>query len=25
MPPFGKHQILSDKEIDKIVDCIHGI
>jgi len=25
MPPFGKHQILSDKEIDKIVDFIHGI
>lgn len=25
MPPFGKHQILTDKEIDKIVDFIHGI
>ena len=25
MPPFGKHQILSDTEIDKIVDFIHGI
>lgn len=25
MPPFGKHQILNDKEIDKIVDFIHGI
>jgi len=25
MPPFGKHQILSDKEIDKIVDFIYGI
>ena len=25
MPPFGKHQILSDKEIDKIVEFIHGI
>ncbi len=25
MPPFGKHRILSDKEIDKIVDFIYGI
>lgn len=25
MPPFGKHQVLSDKEIDKIVEFIHGI
>lgn len=25
MPPFGKHQALTDKEIDKIVDFIHGI
>lgn len=25
MPPFGKHQILSDAEIDKIVEFIHGI
>jgi len=25
MPPFGKHQILSEQEIDKIVDFIYGI
>lgn len=25
MPPFGKHLILTDKEIDKIVDFIYGI
>ena len=25
MPPFGKHQILTDKEIDKITDFIHSI
>lgn len=25
MPPFGKHLILSDKEIDKIVDFVHGL
>lgn len=25
MPPFGKHQILSDKEIDKIVEFVHGL
>ena len=25
MPPFGKHQIITDKEIDKIVEFIHGI
>lgn len=25
MPPFSKHQILSDKEIDKIIDFIYGI
>lgn len=25
MPPFGKHKILSDKEIDLIVDYIYGL
>lgn len=25
MPPFGKHHILSDKEIDLIVDFVHGL
>ena len=25
MPPFGRHNILSDKEIDKIVDFIHSL
>lgn len=25
MPPFGKHQILSDKEIDLITDFIYGL
>lgn len=25
MPPFGKHLILSDKEIDLIVDFVHGL
>ncbi len=25
MPPFGKHKILTDKEIDLIVDFVHGI
>ncbi len=25
MPPFGKHQILTEQEIDKIVDFIYGI
>ena len=25
MPPFGRHNILSDKEVDKIVDFIHSL
>lgn len=25
MPPFGKHKILSDAEIDTVVDYIHGL
>jgi len=25
MPPFGKHKILSEEEIDKIVDFVQGI
>ena len=25
MPPFGKHKILSEEEIDKITDFIHGL
>ena len=25
MPPFGKHGIISDKEIDLITDFVHGI
>jgi sulfur-oxidizing protein SoxX len=25
MPPFGRHQILSDEEIDLIVDYIHTL
>lgn len=25
MPPFGRHNILSDKDIDKIVDFIHSL
>lgn len=25
MPPFGKHNILSDKEIDLIVDFVHEL
>jgi L-cysteine S-thiosulfotransferase len=25
MPPFGKHKVLSDDEIDKIVDYIAGL
>lgn len=25
MPPFGRHNILSEKEIDKIVDFIHSL
>ena len=25
MPPFGKHLILNDEEIDKIVDFVYGL
>lgn len=25
MPPFGRHSILNEKEIDKIVDFIHSL
>lgn len=25
MPPFGKHKILSDEEIDKVVDYVYGL
>ncbi len=25
MPPFGRHNILSDKDIDKITDFIHSL
>ena len=25
MPPFGKHKILSDKELDKVVEFIHTL
>ncbi len=25
MPPFGKHKILSEEEIDKVVDFIHSL
>lgn len=25
MPPFGKHHILSEQEIDKVVDFIYGL
>jgi L-cysteine S-thiosulfotransferase len=25
MPPFGKHQVLSEEEIDKVVDFIHTL
>jgi L-cysteine S-thiosulfotransferase len=25
MPPFGKHKILTEEEIDKITDFIHGL
>jgi sulfur-oxidizing protein SoxX len=25
MPPFGKHLILTDEEIDKVVDFIYGL
>jgi len=25
MPPFGKHQVLTDSELDKVVDYIHSL
>lgn len=25
MPPFGKHQILTEQEIDKVTEYIHGL
>lgn len=25
MPPFGKHKVLSEDEIDKITDYVHGL
>jgi len=25
MPPFGKHQILTEQEIDKVTDYVHGL
>lgn len=25
MPPFGKHKVLTDKEIDKVTDFIHSL
>lgn len=25
MPPFGKHQALSEEEIDKVVDFVHSL
>lgn len=25
MPPFGKHKILSDEELDKVVDYVYGL
>ena len=25
MPPFGKHQLLSEGEIDKVIDFIYGL
>lgn len=25
MPPFGKHRILSEKEVDKVVEFIHSL
>ena len=25
MPPFGKHKILTEQEIDKVVDYIHSL
>ena len=25
MPPFGKHKILTEEEIDKVVDFVHTL
>jgi L-cysteine S-thiosulfotransferase len=25
MPPFGKHQVLNEEEIDKVVDFVHSL
>ena len=25
MPPFGKHQLLTEQEIDKVIDFIYGL
>jgi L-cysteine S-thiosulfotransferase len=25
MPPFGRHKVLTEREIDKIIDYIHGL
>ena len=25
MPPFGKHQVISEQELDKVVDFIYGL
>jgi len=25
MPPFGKHQLLSEEELDKVIDFIYGL
>jgi sulfur-oxidizing protein SoxX len=25
MPPFGKHQLLTEEEIDKVIDFIYGL
>ena len=25
MPPFGKHKILTEKELDKVVDFVYGL
>ena len=25
MPPFGKHKILTEQEVDKVTDFIHGL
>jgi mono/diheme cytochrome c family protein len=25
MPPFGKHQILTEQEIDQVVEYIHSL